>query len=293
MTCCSAELKVYFTRILSVCLSPVLQSVYPPMLSRGLPQRHHIVIYMLLHSSLSHLQLQVTWTFHEWYSFGQTFWQWHKFQDLNTDKRRMDRHDLAQRLILSCQNELKQSWRKVDDLFSNKSCETCSVQQRSPVGLAPLQSHGTCCNHSATKLLHHCQNVWPWQYVTCGSQLEPLVLHWRVCEGSLCSVLRCFPLLSSPAVLSESFSCWGQCLSVGWQPADQSHRVRCGRRGRWGPAGRPAEQHQVSHLSQCFMTFSNLRCEVDTNSDLFFLLVWFVCLEQNNHSEALWWMWCL
>lgn len=29
------------------------------MLSRGLPQRHHVVIYMLLHSSLSHLQLQV------------------------------------------------------------------------------------------------------------------------------------------------------------------------------------------------------------------------------------------
>ncbi|KAF3692469.1 Nucleoside diphosphate-linked moiety X motif 17 [Channa argus] len=34
------------------------ESVYPPMLSRGLPQRHHIVIYMLLHSSFSHLQLQ-------------------------------------------------------------------------------------------------------------------------------------------------------------------------------------------------------------------------------------------
>ncbi|XP_076592649.1 m7GpppN-mRNA hydrolase NUDT17 isoform X3 [Chaetodon auriga] len=34
------------------------ESVYPPMLSRGRPQRHHIVIYMLLHSSLSHLQLQ-------------------------------------------------------------------------------------------------------------------------------------------------------------------------------------------------------------------------------------------
>ncbi|XP_022617299.1 nucleoside diphosphate-linked moiety X motif 17 [Seriola dumerili] len=34
------------------------ESVYPPMLSRGLPQRHHIVVYMLLHSSLSHLQLQ-------------------------------------------------------------------------------------------------------------------------------------------------------------------------------------------------------------------------------------------
>uniref|UniRef100_A0A671TVB5 m7GpppN-mRNA hydrolase NUDT17 n=1 Tax=Sparus aurata TaxID=8175 RepID=A0A671TVB5_SPAAU len=36
------------------------ESVYPPMLSRGLPQRHHIVIYMLLLSSLSHLQLQAS-----------------------------------------------------------------------------------------------------------------------------------------------------------------------------------------------------------------------------------------
>uniref|UniRef100_UPI0037E9AE1E nucleoside diphosphate-linked moiety X motif 17 isoform X2 n=1 Tax=Semicossyphus pulcher TaxID=241346 RepID=UPI0037E9AE1E len=36
------------------------ESSYPPMLSRGLPQRHHIVIYMLLHSSLSHLQLQAS-----------------------------------------------------------------------------------------------------------------------------------------------------------------------------------------------------------------------------------------
>ncbi|XP_012678324.1 nucleoside diphosphate-linked moiety X motif 17 [Clupea harengus] len=34
------------------------ESVYPPMLSRGLPKRHHIVTYMLLHSSLSHVQLQ-------------------------------------------------------------------------------------------------------------------------------------------------------------------------------------------------------------------------------------------
>ncbi|KAM6967982.1 nucleoside diphosphate-linked moiety X motif 17 [Aplochiton taeniatus] len=34
------------------------ESVYPPMLSRGLPQRHHIVTYMLLHSSLPHHQLQ-------------------------------------------------------------------------------------------------------------------------------------------------------------------------------------------------------------------------------------------
>lgn len=36
------------------------ESVYPPMLSRGLPQRHHIVIYMLLSSPLSHLQLQAS-----------------------------------------------------------------------------------------------------------------------------------------------------------------------------------------------------------------------------------------
>nr|ACO09233.1 nucleoside diphosphate-linked moiety X motif 17, mitochondrial precursor [Osmerus mordax] len=34
------------------------ESVYPPMLSRGLPQRHHVVTYMLLHSSLTHQQLQ-------------------------------------------------------------------------------------------------------------------------------------------------------------------------------------------------------------------------------------------
>ncbi|XP_078143386.1 m7GpppN-mRNA hydrolase NUDT17 [Centroberyx gerrardi] len=34
------------------------ESVYPPMLSRGSPQRHHIVTYMLLHSSHTHLQLQ-------------------------------------------------------------------------------------------------------------------------------------------------------------------------------------------------------------------------------------------
>ncbi|XP_051720720.1 nucleoside diphosphate-linked moiety X motif 17 isoform X2 [Ctenopharyngodon idella] len=34
------------------------ESVYPPMLSRGPPQRHHIVTYMLLKSSQSHLQLQ-------------------------------------------------------------------------------------------------------------------------------------------------------------------------------------------------------------------------------------------
>nr|XP_043890540.1 nucleoside diphosphate-linked moiety X motif 17 isoform X1 [Solea senegalensis] len=36
------------------------ESVYPPMLSSGRPQRHHIVVYMLLHSSLSHLQLQAS-----------------------------------------------------------------------------------------------------------------------------------------------------------------------------------------------------------------------------------------
>ncbi|KAM7382801.1 hypothetical protein PAMP_002508 [Pampus punctatissimus] len=36
------------------------ESAYPPMLSRGLPQRHHIVVYMLVHSSLTHLQLQAS-----------------------------------------------------------------------------------------------------------------------------------------------------------------------------------------------------------------------------------------
>ncbi|XP_028834841.1 m7GpppN-mRNA hydrolase NUDT17 [Denticeps clupeoides] len=36
------------------------ESAYPPMLSRELPQRHHIVTYMLLQSSLSHLQLQAS-----------------------------------------------------------------------------------------------------------------------------------------------------------------------------------------------------------------------------------------
>ncbi|KAG7335946.1 hypothetical protein KOW79_000639 [Hemibagrus wyckioides] len=34
------------------------ESVYPPMLSRGLPQRHHIVTYMLLCSRQTHLHLQ-------------------------------------------------------------------------------------------------------------------------------------------------------------------------------------------------------------------------------------------
>ncbi|KAG5856492.1 hypothetical protein ANANG_G00008520 [Anguilla anguilla] len=34
------------------------ESVYPPMLSRGLPKRHHIVTYILVHSSLTYLQLQ-------------------------------------------------------------------------------------------------------------------------------------------------------------------------------------------------------------------------------------------
>lgn len=34
------------------------ESVYPPMLSRGLPKRHHIVTYILLKSCQSHLQLQ-------------------------------------------------------------------------------------------------------------------------------------------------------------------------------------------------------------------------------------------
>ncbi|MGH0181885.1 UNVERIFIED_CONTAM: hypothetical protein FKN15_007863 [Acipenser sinensis] len=36
----------------------LLRSVFPPMLSRGLPRRHHIVTYLLLQSTQSHLQLQ-------------------------------------------------------------------------------------------------------------------------------------------------------------------------------------------------------------------------------------------
>uniref|UniRef100_A0A8C3SYJ0 Nudix hydrolase 17 n=1 Tax=Chelydra serpentina TaxID=8475 RepID=A0A8C3SYJ0_CHESE len=38
--------------------SPSAQSVYPPMLSRGLPRRHHVVTYLLLLSTESHRQLQ-------------------------------------------------------------------------------------------------------------------------------------------------------------------------------------------------------------------------------------------
>ncbi|XP_058863490.1 nucleoside diphosphate-linked moiety X motif 17-like isoform X4 [Acipenser ruthenus] len=34
------------------------ESVFPPMLSRGLPRRHHIVTYLLLQSTQTHLQLQ-------------------------------------------------------------------------------------------------------------------------------------------------------------------------------------------------------------------------------------------
>ncbi|KAG9276654.1 nucleoside diphosphate-linked moiety X motif 17 [Astyanax mexicanus] len=34
------------------------ESVYPPMLSHGLPQRHHVVTYMLLSCRLTHQQLQ-------------------------------------------------------------------------------------------------------------------------------------------------------------------------------------------------------------------------------------------
>uniref|UniRef100_A0A8C7WUL4 m7GpppN-mRNA hydrolase NUDT17 n=1 Tax=Oryzias sinensis TaxID=183150 RepID=A0A8C7WUL4_9TELE len=35
------------------------ESVFPPLLSRGLPHRHHVVVYLLLLSPHSHLQLQV------------------------------------------------------------------------------------------------------------------------------------------------------------------------------------------------------------------------------------------
>ncbi|XP_029957749.1 LOW QUALITY PROTEIN: m7GpppN-mRNA hydrolase NUDT17 [Salarias fasciatus] len=34
------------------------ESAYPPMLSRGLPHRRHVVVFMLLHSPLTHLELQ-------------------------------------------------------------------------------------------------------------------------------------------------------------------------------------------------------------------------------------------
>ncbi|KAM9309229.1 nucleoside diphosphate-linked moiety X motif 17 isoform 1-T2 [Pholidichthys leucotaenia] len=34
------------------------ESVFPPMLSRGLPHRHHVVVYVLLRSPHTHLQLQ-------------------------------------------------------------------------------------------------------------------------------------------------------------------------------------------------------------------------------------------
>ncbi|XP_062847762.1 nucleoside diphosphate-linked moiety X motif 17 [Trichomycterus rosablanca] len=44
--------------ILSSALLGLWESVYPPLLSRGLPQRHHIVTYMLLSTHLTHLQLQ-------------------------------------------------------------------------------------------------------------------------------------------------------------------------------------------------------------------------------------------
>ncbi|CAF95165.1 unnamed protein product [Tetraodon nigroviridis] len=36
------------------------ESVYPPLLSWGPPQRHHVVVYLLLHSPLSHQQLQAS-----------------------------------------------------------------------------------------------------------------------------------------------------------------------------------------------------------------------------------------
>ena len=38
------------------------QSIYPPMLSRGLPRRHHIVTYLLLLSAEPHEQLEVSST---------------------------------------------------------------------------------------------------------------------------------------------------------------------------------------------------------------------------------------
>ncbi|XP_077182905.1 m7GpppN-mRNA hydrolase NUDT17 isoform X2 [Paroedura picta] len=40
-------------------IEPGEQSVYPPMLSRGMPKRHHVVVYLLLLSPESYEQLQV------------------------------------------------------------------------------------------------------------------------------------------------------------------------------------------------------------------------------------------
>ncbi|KAL7887519.1 hypothetical protein AOLI_G00052400 [Acnodon oligacanthus] len=51
-------LKLNPEDISSTRLLGLWESVYPPMLSRGLPQRHHVVTYMLLSSRLTHLQLQ-------------------------------------------------------------------------------------------------------------------------------------------------------------------------------------------------------------------------------------------
>ncbi|XP_072535556.1 nucleoside diphosphate-linked moiety X motif 17 [Salminus brasiliensis] len=51
-------LKLHPEDISSTRLLGLWESVYPPMLSRGLPQRHHIVTYMLLSSRLTHQQLQ-------------------------------------------------------------------------------------------------------------------------------------------------------------------------------------------------------------------------------------------
>ncbi|MCJ8728692.1 hypothetical protein PDJAM_G00007390 [Pangasius djambal] len=51
-------LKLYPEDISSSQLLGLWESVYPHMLSRGLPQRHHIVTYMLLCSNRTHLQLQ-------------------------------------------------------------------------------------------------------------------------------------------------------------------------------------------------------------------------------------------
>ncbi|KAF5907765.1 nucleoside diphosphate-linked moiety X motif 17, partial [Clarias magur] len=51
-------LKLDAEDISSTQLLGLWESVYPPMLSRGPPQRHHIVTYMLLCTNHTHLQLQ-------------------------------------------------------------------------------------------------------------------------------------------------------------------------------------------------------------------------------------------
>ncbi|TSK34761.1 Nucleoside diphosphate-linked moiety X motif 17 [Bagarius yarrelli] len=54
----SSNVVIFIWEIACSYILTLSQSVYPPMLSRGLPQRHHIVTYVLLCSKYTHLQLQ-------------------------------------------------------------------------------------------------------------------------------------------------------------------------------------------------------------------------------------------